>query len=125
MLHTIPAEIGHIAIDIRQCDGFYQYKVNVHDIDLVKWQALQRGIAELLDVAEEIAQIKVVLIHSALRVRFDGLVIAKKVRQYLRRLGAIVNGHNDILILNIKYLQLQAAVAPRRRQRIQQQRLFC
>ena len=98
MLHTIPAEIGHVAIDIRQCDGFYQRKVDVHDIDLVEGQALQRGITKLLDVTEEIAQIKIVFVHGALRVRFDGLVIAEKVRQYPRRLCAIVNGHNDILI---------------------------
>ena len=62
----IPAEIGHIAIDIRQCDGFYQCKVNVHDIDLVKWQALQRGIAELLDVPQKVAKVQIVFINGFL-----------------------------------------------------------
>ena len=54
---------------VRQTVSKWENGMSVPDADVL----IQ--IAELLDVAEEIAQIKVVLIHSALRVRFDGLVI--------------------------------------------------
>ena len=84
MLHTVTAEIRHIAVNIRQGNGPDQSQVNIHNIDLIKGHLAQRRIAQTLDIAKEIPQIQKVFIHSAPRVRLDGLVIAEEICQNTR-----------------------------------------
>lgn len=96
VLHAVPAEIGHIAIDIRQRDVGHKRQVNVHDVDLVQLLVRKRGVPELFHVAEKIPQVQKVFVDRSFGVCLDGLMIGQKIPQDLRRFGTVIN-HKSIV----------------------------
>ena len=63
---ALAAQIGQIAVNIRQRDGGDEVQINVPDIDLVQPLISQRRVADLLQVPEKIPHIQIVFVHSAL-----------------------------------------------------------
>ena len=86
----IPAEIGHIAVNVRQLDAADKFQIHVHNTDLIQRLVSQIGITDLFHIAEEISQIQVVFIYGALGMGLDGLVIRKEIPQDLRCFGTII-----------------------------------
>ena len=86
----IPAEIGHVAVNVRQLDAADKFQIHVHNTDLIQRLVSQIGITDLFHIAEEISQIQVVFIYGALGMSLDGLVIRKEIPQDLRRFGTII-----------------------------------
>ena len=86
----IPAEIGHIAVNVRQLDAADKFQIHVHNTDLIQRLVSQIGITDLFHIAEEISQIQVVFIYGALGMSLDGLVIRKEIPQDLRCFGTII-----------------------------------
>ena len=86
----IPAEIGHVTVDIRQLDAANKFQIHVHNTDLIQRLVSQIGITDLFHIAEEISQIQVVFIYGALGMSLDGLVIRKEIPQDLRCFGTII-----------------------------------
>ena len=86
----IPAEIGHVAVNVRQLDAANKFQIYVHNTDLIQSLVSQVGITDLFHIAEEISQIQVVFIYGALGMSLDGLVIRKEIPQDLRCFGTII-----------------------------------
>ena len=86
----IPAEIGHVAVNVRQLDAADKFQIHVHNTDLIQRLVSQIGITDLFHIAEEISQIQVVFIYGALGMSLDGLVIRKEIPQDLRCFGTII-----------------------------------
>ena len=86
----IPAEIGHVAVNVRQLDAADKFQIHVHNTDLIQRLVSQIGITDLFHIAEEIPKIQVVFIYGTLGMGLDGLVIRKKIPQDLRRFGTII-----------------------------------
>ena len=86
----IPAEIGHVTVDIRQLDAANKFQIHVHNTDFIQRLVSQIGITDLFHIAEEISQIQVVFIYGALGMGLDGLVIRKEIPQDLRCFGTII-----------------------------------
>lgn len=86
----IPAEIGHVAVNVRQLDAADKFQIHVHNTDLIQRLVSQIGITDLFHIAEEISQIQVVFIYGALGMGLDGLVIRKEIPQDLRCFGTII-----------------------------------
>ena len=85
MLYAFAAQIRHIAIDVRQCDGTQKSQVNVSDVDGIQRLITQRRITDLLHVAEKIPHIQVVFVHRSLGMGLDGFMVAEEIKQQLRR----------------------------------------
>ena len=81
VLNAVPAQIGHIAINIRQRYRGDQFQIDVLDVDLVQRQARQAGVPRLLQIAEEIPQVQKVFVHGLFGMGLDGFMICKKVPQ--------------------------------------------
>ena len=96
VLYTITAKIGQIAVNIRQCDAGNEVNIHVTDVDLVQRFAGKRRITLLLQIAKEISHIQIVFIHGALRMRFDGFVVAEKIQQQLGRIGTVIHMYNAL-----------------------------
>ena len=92
-LGALPAQIGHVAVNIRHGDGFHKGKIYIHDVDLLQRPRPQGRVPDLLHVAEKVPQIQKILIHRAPAVGLDGLMIGQELRQYTGRLRAVINGH--------------------------------
>ena len=86
----IPAEIGHVTVNVRQLDAADKFQIHVHNTDLIQRLVSQIGITDLFHIAEEISQIQVVFIYGALGMSLDGLVIRKEIPQDLRCFGTII-----------------------------------
>ena len=88
--NPIPAEVGHVAVDVRQGDAGHKVQVHIHNVDLVQLLFGEGRVTDLLHVAEEIPQIQIVFVHSPFGMGFDGFVIRQKVPQDLRCFGAVI-----------------------------------
>ena len=86
----IPAEIGHVAVNVRQLDAADKFQIHVHNTDLIQRLVSQIGITDLFHIAEEISQIQVVFVYGTLGMSLDGLVIRKEIPQDLRCFGTII-----------------------------------
>ena len=95
VLGPVPAQVGHIAVDVRQRDAGHEVQIHVQDVDLIQGPAGKAGVPDLFHVAEEIPQVQEVFVHGAPGVGLDGLMVREKVPQDLRRLGAVI-GHNNV-----------------------------
>ena len=91
VLHAVTAEIGHIAIDIRQRDTGHEVQIHIHDVDLIQLLVRKRGVTNLFHVAEEIPQVQKVFVDRSLGMGFDGLMIGQKIPQDLRCFSAVIN----------------------------------
>ena len=96
MLYTITAKIGQIAVNVRQCDAGNEVNIHVTDVDLVQRFTGKRRVTLLLQIAKEISHIQIVFIHGALRMRFDGFVVAEKIQQQLGRIGTVIHMYNAL-----------------------------
>ena len=95
-LESINQQYGKLYQQLTKLKTETENTANAKDILKKKVELLEKAqsnqnekvklLNEQIQKAEEIPQIKEVFIHRALGVRLDGLVIAEKVRQYLRRL---------------------------------------
>ena len=86
----IPAEIGHVAVNVRQLDAADKFQIYVHNTDLIQSLVSQVGITDLFHIAEEIPKIQVVFVYGTLGMSLDGLVIRKKIPQDPRGFGTII-----------------------------------
>lgn len=90
MLNAVTAEIGHVAVDIRQRHAGHEIQIHIHDVDLIQRFAGELRVTDLFHVAEEIPQVQEVFVDRALGMRFDSLVVREKIPQNLRRFGAVI-----------------------------------
>ena len=90
VLNTVPAQIGHVAVDIRQRDGRHKREIHIHNIDFIQRAIRKVRIADLFHVAEEIPQVKIIFIYRPAGMCFDGFMVSQKIPQDLRRLCAII-----------------------------------
>ena len=90
----VTAEVGHVAVDIREGHRGDKIQIHVGDVDLVQRLAGEGRVTALLQVAEEISQVQIVFIHRALRVGFDGLVVRQKIPKDRRRFGTVIRCHS-------------------------------
>ena len=79
VLNAVPAQIGHIAVDIRQRDRRHKRKIHIHDVDLIQRFIRQVRITDLLHIAEEIPQVQIIFIHRPAGMRFDGFMVSQKI----------------------------------------------
>ena len=91
ILDAVAAEIGHVAVNVRQRDGAHKLQIHVHNTDLIQRLVPQPRIAGLFDVAEEIPQVEIVFVDGASGMGFDGFMIRQEIPQDLRRFGTIVD----------------------------------
>ena len=95
VLDPVPAEVRHVAVNVRQGHGGHEVQIHVHNADLIQRPVTQGWVPGLLEIAEEIPQVQKVFVHGPLGVGFDGLVVREKVPQNLRRFGAVIS-HNGV-----------------------------
>lgn len=84
MLQPVAAQVRQIVVDVRQADRADEREIDVADVDLIERKLVELGISGTLHIAEEIAQIQIVFIDRALRVRLDRLVVREKIEQDLQ-----------------------------------------
>ncbi|CAN4048876.1 Antibiotic biosynthesis monooxygenase, partial [Dysosmobacter welbionis] len=75
VLDPVPAEVRHVAVNVRQGHGGHEVQIHVHNVDLIQRPVTQGRVPGLLEIAEEIPQVQKVFVHGPLGVGFDGLVV--------------------------------------------------
>ena len=91
VLQPVAAQVRQIVVDVRQADRADEREIDVADVDLIERKLVELGISGTLHIAEEIAQIQIVFIDRALRVRLDRLVVREKIEQDLRRIFSVIH----------------------------------
>ena len=90
MQYALAAQIGHIAVDVRERDGGYEIEIDVQNGYFIQLQTAQRRVARLLEITEKVPQIEKVFVHGFSGVRLDRFMVRKKVAQDRRRFGTVI-----------------------------------
>ena len=75
----VTAEIGHVAVDVRQGDAGDKVQIDIRNIDFIQRKTGKRRVPGLLEIAEKISQVQEIFIHCALGVGFDRLMVRQKI----------------------------------------------
>ena len=102
--NPVTAEIGHVAVDVREGHGSHESQIHIRDVDLVQCLAGKRPVAALLQVAEEVSEIQIIFVYSALGVSLDGLMVRQEIPEDRRRFGTVIRWHNRRSFLSGKRL---------------------
>ena len=119
MQYALAAQIGHIAIDIRERDGGHEIEIDVQNGYFIQLQTAQRRVARLLEITEKVPQIEKVFVHGFSGVRLDRFMVGKKVAQDRRRFGTVI-----VHELSQKQLSFKAGDPDRPKDIIEQNKNF-
>ena len=91
VLGAVAAEVGHIAVNIRQRHIRNKSKIHVHDINFVQRSTGKRWISQRFQITEKIPQIQVIFVDSPPGMGFDRFMVRKKFPQNRRRIRLIID----------------------------------
>ena len=86
----LAAEIGHVAVYVRQSDRFNKSEVHAANVDLIQRQAPQIRLPQLADIPQEVSEVQIVFIDRFQRVGLDGFMLGQKIDQYFGRVLAVI-----------------------------------
>ena len=92
----VTAEIGHVAVDVRQGDAGDKVQIDVPNVDLIQRKTSQRRVSGQFEIAEKISQVQEIFIHCALGVGFDRLMVRQKITQNLWSFRTIISHRSSI-----------------------------
>ena len=75
MQYAVPAEVGHVAVDIRQGYAGDKVQIYVLDVDFIQISVCKTWIANLLHVTEEIPKVQKIFVHRPSGMCLDSLMV--------------------------------------------------